>query len=374
MKINGNVNLVKEVLKQQILVKNEDIEETFKTVSAPDLTVREIVNMYAALCHELDGDIVSKCIGKDKYVLLHNGNVVNSVVEFLPDKEISALIGKIITDPHFILMDLEDAKNADFVKEMINKNKQEYPFITQRSLYIFKKDEDFHKAVDKLNEFIKENKNNDFINYEEYVEYAKMAFEETCAFHATMIDNIFRDLIDTVYISCNNVSQCHENINIEELSRYLVEDANSIDKPAKKEVRKETKKVSNIPSVEDMDIPKVPDDNYLCYDLIGQKVYLKIVDIQGYNVIVQKKGENKYTTLTNVIYDCVKQASTKDLLNFYELANFSNAQKNKAKAVKNVSISKTGTVYVTFDNDVVAEISITVINRCNEPLISVRIV
>ena len=123
-----------------------------------------------------------------------------------------------------------------------------------------------------------------------------------------------------------------------------------------------------------MDVPEVPKETYICYDLLGQKINLKIVDIQGYNVIVQKEGENNCTTLTNVIYECIKQASTKDLLDFYNLVNFRDTEKNKVKGIKDVSISKTGAVYVTFDNNVVAEVSITIIKGSNEPLISVRIV
>lgn len=371
--INGNLNLVKELLSQQILVNRQNVDKCLKDVGAPELSIHEIVLMYANLCKEFDGDIVSKCVDKDKYVLLHNGDLVNSVSELIPDKEIQKLMGRIISDPHFVLMDLENAKHELFVKEMIEKNKEEYPFITNRSFYAFRKDEDFAKAADKIREFIVENKNNDFINYKEYVEYAKMAFEETCAFRATMFDDIFSDFIGTVYIICNGESQYHQCVDIETLADILSKDAKSVNKTAKKD-EEDTKKVPSIPNIDDMDVPEVPKETYICYDLLGQKINLKIVDIQGYNVIVQKEGENNCTTLTNVIYECIKQASTKDLLDFYNLVNFRDTEKNKVKGIKDVSISKTGAVYVTFDNNVVAEVSITIIKGSNEPLISVRIV
>lgn len=60
------------------------------------------------------------------------------------------LIKKIITDPHFIFMSLENAKHEFFVKEMIEKSKTQYPFITKRMFYVLKEDEDFGKATDKI--------------------------------------------------------------------------------------------------------------------------------------------------------------------------------------------------------------------------------
>lgn len=365
--INGDVKLVKELLGKQISFNKRSVDEILADVGAPELSIHEIISMYSALCAEYDEEIVSKCVDKDKYVLLHNGDVVNSVIELLPDKEVQNLIKKIITDPHFIFMSLENAKHELFVKEMIEKNKEEYPFITNRSFYAFRKDEDFAKATDKIREFIVENKNNDFINYEEYVEYAKTAFEETCTFRATMFDDIFRDFIGTVYIICNGESQYHQCVDIETLADILSKDAKSVDKTAKKD-EEDKKKVPSIPNIDDMDVPEVPKGTYICYDLLGQKINLRIVDIQGYNVIVQKKGEKTYTTLTNVIYDCIKQASTKDVVDFYNLVNPVNEEKNKIKGIKDVLISKTGDVYVKFDNKDVVKIT-TIIKENSNPLI-----
>lgn len=365
--INGDVKLVKELLGKQISFNKKSVDEVLTDVGAPDLSIHEIISMYSALCTEYDGDIISKCVDKDKYVLLHNGNVVNSVSELIPDKEVQKLITKIIADPHFIFMSLENAKHECFVKEMIESSKDKCPFITKRSFYVLKEDEDFGKTTDKIREFVVENKNNNFIHYEEYVEYAKMAFEEVSAYHATMIDDVFSDLMDTVSVICNEESQCYQNISIEELSNILVKDAKTIFNLVKEE--KESIKNTNIPNIEDIDIPKVPkNEEYIQYGLFGQRVELKLVDIQGYNVIVQKKGEKKYTTLTNVIYDCIKQASTKDVADFYNLVNPVNAEKNKIKGIKDVLISKTGDVYVTFDNKDVVKIT-TIIKENSNPLI-----
>jgi len=365
--INGDVKLVKELLGKQISFNKKSVDEVLTDVGAPDLSIHEIISMYSALCTEYDEEIVSKCVDKDKYVLLHNGDVVNSVIELLPDKEVQKLIKKIITDPHFIFMSLENAKHEFFVKEMIEKSKTQYPFITKRSFYVLKEDEDFGKATDKIREFVVENKNNNFIHYEEYVEYAKMAFEEVSAYHATMIDDVFSDLMDIVSVICNEESQCYQNISIEELSNILVKDAKTIFNLVKEE--KESIKNTNIPNIEDMDIPKVPkNEEYIQYGLFGQRVELKLVDIQGYNVIVQKKGEKTYTTLTNVIYNCIKQASTQDVVDFYNLVNPVNAEKNKIKGIKDVLISKTGDVYVTFDNKDVVKIT-TIIKENSNPLI-----
>ena len=90
--INGDVKLVKELLGKQISFNKKSVDEVLTDVGAPDLSIHEIISMYSALCTEYDGDIISKCVDKDKYVLLHNGNVVNSVSELIPDKEVQKLL------------------------------------------------------------------------------------------------------------------------------------------------------------------------------------------------------------------------------------------------------------------------------------------